>query len=127
MNNINQIFSNNTKIYRNNPLFWHKQNDKWISISWENAFEQKEKLSNSLKNLGIRKNDKIAIISQNSPEWCIADLSILSIGAVTVPGYITSTENELEYLLNHSEAKGLFISKSILLKVLKIENKLKHL
>ena len=69
----------------------------------------------------------MAIICQNSPHWCIADLSIISVGAVTVPGYITSTENELVYLLNHSEAKGVFVSQEILKKIIKIEDKLKYL
>ena len=127
MKNINQIFFNNTRIYKDKPLFWYKKNLKWFSISWKNALEEKVKLSNSLKYLNIKKKDKIAIICPNSPQWCISDLSIMSIGAVTVPGYITSTENELEYLLNHSECKGIFVSLNILEKIRKIEKKLKFL
>ncbi len=127
MRNINQIFFNNVKLYKDKPLFWYKKDLKWFSISWKKTLEEKEKLSNALKSLNIKKNDKVAIICPNSPQWCISDLSIMSLGAVTVPGYITSTENELEYLLNHSESKGIFVSLNIFKKIKKIEKKLKFL
>ena len=57
------------------------------------------------------------LLTQNSPRWCIADLSIMSLGGITVPGYITSNEDELLYLLNHSESKIAFVSSDILSKI----------
>ena len=127
MKNINQIFDNNVRLYKRKILFWYKKNDNWSSMSWIDVQKEKNKLTSFLKFLNIKKDDKLAIISPNSPEWCIADLSIMSIGAVTVPGYTTSSEDELLYLLNHSESKVAFVSSEILTKINKISKKLLYL
>ena len=57
-----------------------------------------------LHEIGVKKSDKIALIAENSYKWCVVDLSIMSLGAITVPGYITSNEEEIFYLLSHSDS-----------------------
>ena len=79
MNNINQIFNNNARLYKDHPLFWYKNDSKWTYISWNNALKEIKLLCNILKSYEIKKNDKVAIISPNSPQWCIADLSIINL------------------------------------------------
>ena len=106
MKNINEIFNKNANFNKNKPLFWYKQNSDWVSMSWSDASNEKKKLTKILKTLKIKKGDKVSIIAPNSPRWCIADLSIMSLGGITVPGYTTSNEDELLYLLNHSESKN---------------------
>ncbi len=124
MNNLNKIFEIQKNKLKDKPLFWHKENSEWISISWNEANKQINILSEFLKTLYIEKGDKICIISKNSPFWCISDLAIMKIGAVTVPAYTTSNEHELVYLLNHSESKLAFIDNDALIKIKKIKKNL---
>ena len=104
-----------------------KYNGKWESLSTNDFYEKVQIISRKLIEIGVKKGDKIALIStQNRTEWCIADNSILQIGAVTVPIYPTISKNEFQYVLNHSESKICFVSdKEIFDKVNKIKNKTK--
>ncbi len=124
MNNLNEIFLKQKNKLRDKSLFWHKENGSWISISWNEADQQINILSEFLKKIGIKKNDKVSIISKNSPFWCISDLAIMKIGAITVPAYTTSNENELIYLLNHSESKLALLDEEAYVKIKKIKKKL---
>ncbi len=124
MNNLNEIFELKKNKLRNKPLFWHKENGNWVSISWNEADRQINILSEFLKKININKGDKVSLISKNSPFWCISDLAIMKIGAITVPAYTTSNEQELLYLLNHSESKIAFLDEEAYLKIKKIKKKL---
>ena len=99
---------------QNNPLekcLNTKYSGKWKSLSTESFYEKVQKLSSSLFDMGVKKGDKIALISTNNrTEWCIVDLAVLQLGAVTVPIYPTITAKEYEYILNHSESSFCFIS-----------------
>ena len=124
MNNLNEIFESQKNKLRDKSLFWHKENGNWVSISWNEAGRQINILSEFLKTIEINKGDRVSIISKNSPFWCIADLAIMKIGAITVPAYTTSNENELLYLLNHSESKLALLDEEAYLKIKKIKKKL---
>ena len=124
MNNLNEIFESQKNKLRDKSLFWHKENGNWVSISWNEAGRQTNILSEFLKTIEINKGDRVSIISKNSPFWCIADLAIMKIGAITVPAYTTSNENELLYLLNHSESKLALLDEEAYLKIKKIKKKL---
>ena len=88
-----------------------KYNGEWQSLSTEEFYQKAQQVSRSLIKLGVKKGDKIALISTNNrTEWCIMDLGILQLGAVTVPIYPTITAPEYEYVLNHSESQYCFIS-----------------
>lgn len=88
-----------------------KYNGIWESISTESFYQKVQQVSRSLIKLGVKKGDKVALISTNNrTEWCIMDLGILQLGAVTVPIYPTITAPEYEYVLNHSESQYCFIS-----------------
>ena len=104
-----------------------KYEGKWESLSTIDFYEKVLIISRKLIEIGIKKGDKIALIStQNRTEWCIADNSIMQIGAVTVPIYPTISINEFEYVLNHSESKICFVSdKDIFNKINKIKEKTK--
>ena len=124
MNNLNEIFESQKDKLKDKSLFWHKENGNWVSISWNEAGRQINILSEFLKTIEINKGDRVSIISKNSPFWCIADLAIMKIGAITVPAYTTSNENELLYLLNHSESKLALLDEEAYLKIKKIKKKL---
>ncbi len=88
-----------------------KYDGVWTSISTEEFYQKVQQVSRSLIKMGVQKGDKVALISTNNrTEWCIMDLGILQLGAVTVPIYPTITAPEYEYVLNHSESKFCFIS-----------------
>lgn len=101
-----------------------KYNGEWIKTSTQEYVDNANTISRALLRLGIKKNDKIAIISTNNrTEWNIMDIGVLQTGAQTVPIYPTITEKEYEYILNHSESKYCFVSdQDVLNKVLSIKN-----
>ena len=106
-----------------------KYNGKWESISTKEYIAQANKISRGLLRLGIKPNDKIAVISTNNrTEWNVCDIGILQTGAQNVPIYSTISKEDYEYVLNHSEATYCFVSdKDILEKLnqIKANTKLK--
>ena len=89
-----------------------KKEGVYRSLSWGEVDERVLNLAGYLVHLGLRKGERVAILSWNCPEWAIADLAILAIGCVTVPIYPTLTLKEIDHLLSDSEAKCLLASPS---------------
>ena len=87
-----------------------KNNDNFESLSWEDVELSVKSVARSLIDLGILKGDRVIILSENRPEWQIADLAIMSIGAITVPVYTTSTTSDYSHIINHSGARCMIIS-----------------
>jgi len=88
-----------------------KYNGKWESTSSQEYIDKANKISRGLLNLGVKPNDKIAVISStNRTEWNVVDIGVLQIGAQNVPIYPTISEEDYEYILNHSEAIYCFAS-----------------
>ena len=129
MNNLPQIFFNNSKLYENKTLFGFKTNNNWEHLSWKNTKDLVLNISSALHEIGVKKNDKISVIADNSYKWCAIDLATISLGAITVPGYTTSNEEEISYLLSHSETSIVFVNGkllSLILNILPNLNKIKH-
>ena len=85
-------------------------------LEYRRFFEKVQIISRKLIEIGVKKGDKIALIStQNRTEWCIVDNSILQIGGVTVPYIQQFPKSEFQYVLNHSESKICFVSIKIYL------------
>jgi long-chain acyl-CoA synthetase len=102
--------------YNLKKAFSTKYNGKWESISSQEYVDKSNQLSRGLLKLGIKPNDKIAIIStSNRTEWNICDIGILQTGAQTVPIYPTICKEDYEYVLNHSEATYCFVSDTLIL------------
>ena len=114
MNTLTKLFFENSLLYQNKTLFGFKKDGEWSHISWNEASDLVQDLSVGLHEIGVRKNDKISIIAENSYKWCVVDLAIISLGAITVPGYTTSNEDEIFYLLSHSEASVVFLNSKLL-------------
>ncbi|MDC3088752.1 long-chain fatty acid--CoA ligase [Alphaproteobacteria bacterium] len=114
MNTLTKLFFENSLLYQNKTLFGFKKDGQWSHISWNEASNLVQDLSIGLHEIGVRKNDKISIIAENSYKWCVVDLAIISLGAITVPGYTTSNEDEIFYLLSHSEASVVFLNSKLL-------------
>jgi len=100
-----------------------KVNGTWVKTSTQQYIDQANAISRGLIKLGIKANDKVAIISMtNRTQWNICDIGILQTGAQDVPIYPTISEQDYEYVLNHSESKYVFVScKEVLDKINKIK------
>ncbi len=97
-----------------------KYNNEWVKTSTQEYINKANALSRALLNLGIQKNDKIAVISSNNrTEWHISDIGILQVGAQNIPIYPTISSEDYEYILNHSEAKYCFVSDQVVYDKLK--------
>ena len=127
MNTLPSLFFQNTLIYKDKTLFSFKDGMNWTSISWNKSKELVQNLALGLHEIGVKKNDKIALIAENSFKWCVVDLSVMSLGAITVPGYTTSNEEELLYLLSHSDSSFAFVNAKLLPVVLKLLPKLENI
>lgn len=97
--------------YNLETAFADKRNGSWISVSSEEFLNKGNAISRGLLRLGIKANHKIALISTtNRSEWNICDFGALQIGAQDVPIYPTSSKEDYQYILNHSESVVCFVS-----------------
>lgn len=87
-----------------------KENGKWRTYSTQEFIDYVDNLSYGLYNLGLEREDKIAIIANNRPEWNFADFAIQQSGAVSVPIYPTISEHDLTFILNDAKIKYVFVS-----------------
>ncbi len=97
------------QIRSNNVAIRHKKFGIWREFTWGEYFDIVKSVSFGLYELGVRDGDKVAIHSENRPEWVFADLGAQTLGSVSVGIYPTSPAAEVEYLLSHSEASVLIV------------------
>jgi long-chain acyl-CoA synthetase len=102
----------------NAPFLWAKRDGSWQSISYPEAARQVAALSQSLLKLGCKPGDRIMLVSENRPEWLIADLAIMAAGCVTVPTYTTNTSRDHTHILTNSGARAVIVSSQKLAKTL---------
>src|SRR5215208_2223842 len=88
----------------------HRADGKWFNIPATTFVERVKAVALGLAGLGVRPGDRIALLSENRPEWSIADLAILSLGAINVPIYTTQALDQIDYILSDSGAHAIFIS-----------------
>jgi long-chain acyl-CoA synthetase len=101
-----------------------KYNGKWVKTSTQEYLDKANAVSRALLKLGVKKNDKIAVISTNNrTEWNIVDIGILQVGAQNIPIYPTICAEDYEYVINHSESIYCFVSD---VEVLEKVNKIKQ-
>src|SRR5216684_3230728 len=79
-----------------------KRDGKYHPLSWEDAAASVSRLARGLAALGIEPGERVALVSENRPEWVIADLAIMTAGAVTVPAYVTNTVADHRHILGNS-------------------------
>ncbi len=87
-----------------------KRDGQWIHLPWDAIETRVRAVAVGLSALGIRRGDRVALLSENRPDWSIVDLAILSIGAVNVPIYTTQAPEQVRYILEDSGARLLFVS-----------------
>jgi long-chain acyl-CoA synthetase len=87
-----------------------KLGDTWHKLSGGEVIERIKRIALGLHSLGVKTGDRVAIISENRPEWSLVDLAILSLRAVNVPIYTTQAVEQIRYILEDSGARMLFVS-----------------
>jgi len=96
--------------HRLDVAFAGKVNGKWISYTTEESIRLTNLLSFGMLQKGLRKGDRVAILSNNRPEWNFTDLGVLQAGGIDVPIYPTISEHDLKFILDDSEVRFIFVS-----------------
>ena len=92
------------------PFLWAKHDGRWQSISYREAARQVAAFAASLKAIGLQPGDRVMLVSENRPEWLLADLGIMAAGCVTVPTYTTNTTRDHAHVLGNSGARAVLVS-----------------
>ncbi|TXG95375.1 MAG: long-chain fatty acid--CoA ligase [Rhodocyclaceae bacterium] len=109
-NNLVSLFLKQADRNGDRPFLWAKRQGAWHPLSWSEAARQVCLLADNLCKLGLKRGDRVVLVSENRPEWCIADLAIMAAGCVTVPTYTTNTERDHLHILDNSGARAAIIS-----------------
>ena len=100
------------------PFLWVKKDGQWVSTSWAEAARQVAALAAGLKAIGMKRGDRVMLVAENRPEWCISDLGIMAAGCITVPTYTTNTERDHAHIIENSGACAIIVSTEKLAKTL---------
>jgi long-chain acyl-CoA synthetase len=117
-NNLVELFLKRADARRDKPFLGARIDGGWQTITWGEAAERVCLLAENLRGLGLKDGDRVCLVSENRPEWCIADLAIMAAGCITVPAYITNTERDHVHILDNSGARAVIVSNEKLLKPL---------
>jgi long-chain acyl-CoA synthetase len=123
------IFQNRAQKYGDKALVMYKNKQgAWEEVSWNTLNQMVRDLALFLINKGVQPGDKVALFSPNRYEWWVADLAIISVGAVNVPIYATNSAEESRYIIDNSDSKKCFVgTKEHMDKILKVKDKLPNL
>jgi long-chain acyl-CoA synthetase len=108
--NLVSLFLTRAEEKGERPFLWAKRDGEWQPTSWAEAARQVAALAASLKRIGLERGDRVALVSENRPEWLIADLGIMAAGCVTVPTYTTNTTRDHAHILGNSGARAVIVS-----------------
>ncbi len=97
-------------------FLWAKRDGAYRPMTWRAAETAVRDLSRGLRALGLDPGDRVLLLSENRPEWLIADVAIMTAGAITVPAYTTNTATDHAHILGNSGARGAIVSTRALAK-----------
>jgi long-chain acyl-CoA synthetase len=121
---LNEVFNRAIERFRADEFLRFKRDGAWRSLTFSEIEARVRELALGLVAHGINRGDRIAIWSENRPEWNIADLAVLAVGAVDVPIYTTQSLDQVEYILCDSGARAIFVSAPFLDKTLQLKPRL---
>lgn len=110
--NVYQLFREQTAEHRGEAVFYSRENDAWKSRNWEDFEEQVHDFACALLAKGLTRGASAAILAGNVPEWTIVDVATIAAGGVGVGIYPTSSAEQCEYIVNHSDAEFIFVDNS---------------
>lgn len=106
---IPEMIKNRVQKYGDRQMMYVKRGGEWRKITWNEFWSKAKRLGLGMISLGIKPGDRVAIFSDNSPEWQMTDIAVLSIGAADVPLYSTITPKQAEYILSDSGSRTCFV------------------
>jgi long-chain acyl-CoA synthetase len=115
--NLVTMFITRARQRGDTPFLWEKSGGKWNATSWTEAAHQVAGFAKSLREMGLEKGDRVMLVAENRPEWCIADLGIMAAGCVTVPTYATNAQRDHEHIMHDSGARAIIVSTAKLAKI----------
>jgi long-chain acyl-CoA synthetase len=122
---LNELFLKAIEEQNKPDCLLYKTNGQYHGISSQEALRKAAALAAALERLGVQPGERIALLSENRPEWTLTDYAILGLGAVTVPIYPSLLEPDLEYILRDSDSRGIVVaSDGQLRKVLNVWSRL---
>ncbi len=128
MKTIVELLENSAQKYSNNPYLLEKKSDRYEAITYKETKEQACIVAAGFLSLGIKKGDRIALLSESRTDWVISELGILHAGAINVPLSILLKEGaDLKFRLDHSESKWIIVSGNQIEKINSIKHDLKNL
>ncbi|MFO8236498.1 MAG: AMP-binding protein [Bacteroidales bacterium] len=128
MDTLIELFENKVNQYGSNPLLWEKKDGAYKSMSYRETRDKVHRFSAGLMNLGIKKGDRVALLSEGRNDWVISELGILYTGAINVPLSVKlDATTELRFRLAHSGARMIIVSGNHAWKLDKIKNDLPDL
>lgn len=92
------------------PFLWRKSEGTWHPLSWREVAARVDAVAAGLAALGIGPGDRVMIVAENRPEWLIADVATMVVGALTVPAYTTNTVADHLHVLNDAAVKAVIVS-----------------
>jgi long-chain acyl-CoA synthetase len=107
---IGDLFYESVSRYRKPDHLRFKKDGAWHDVSSDEYRRAVEETSMGLRGLGIDRGDRVAILSENRPEWAYADLGVILAGGIDVPIYVTLTPSQIAYILNDCGARVIFVS-----------------
>jgi long-chain acyl-CoA synthetase len=108
--NLVELFLKRADELAEKPFLTARRGGKWRSTSWREAAEQVCLIAEALRRLSLEDGDRVVIVSENRPEWALADLAIMAAGCVSTPAYTTNTERDHAHVLENSGARAVVVS-----------------
>ena len=109
-NNLTEMFFARAEPAQESPFLWERRSGTWRSTSWFKMSDNVLVMATALRQRGITKGDRVALVSENRSEWVVADLAIMLVGAISVPLFTTNSATDFQYLINNCGARAVICS-----------------
>lgn len=109
LNNVVEMLHKTVERYPDKDALLWKEKGNYVNMTYAQFWDRITAFANGLLKIGVKQDDKVAIISNSGPKWAIADFAIASIGAVSVPVYPTLPTDRVDYILNKTECTAAIV------------------
>ena len=109
---LHRMFFSRAEDFGDAPMVMEGKSGEYKSVSWTSMAEEAREIASGLLSLGVSKGDRVAIMAYNRPQWLVADMAIMAVGAITIPIYHTSSETTAARILEKSGTRVAFVARS---------------
>lgn len=124
MRTIPKLFEDSVSKFRSSPFLWEKTGDEYKSLSYSETKDKVYEMAAGLHKAGIKKGDRVALVSEGRNYWVISELALLYLGAINVPLSVKLEPSEIDFRVNHSGCKMIIVSGHQAKKIEQIESTL---